>query len=59
MEPALSRREAVVFGASAGGIVALPVALRHSEAVGRFQSSSRGQFRELSGGEDWQRPVYR
>lgn len=55
---ALDLRKATVFGASAGGIVALQLALRHPEQVERALIFEPGYFRHAPGGEKIQQRAY-
>jgi len=55
---ALGLEDAVVFAASAGGIVGLRLALRHPEMVHRALIYEPGYFRHVPGGEEMQRRVY-
>jgi pimeloyl-ACP methyl ester carboxylesterase len=54
---ALGLRDAVVFGGSSAGIVALRMALRHSAIVRRALVFEPGLFRLVPGGEAMQGPV--
>lgn len=55
---ALDLTNATVFGASAGGIVALQLALRHPDVVERALIFEPGYFRHAPGGEEMQQRVY-
>lgn len=55
---ALGLENVVVFGASAGGIVALQLALRHPKMVHRALIYEPGYFRHVPSGEEMQRRVY-
>lgn len=54
---ALGLDDVLVFGASAGGIVALQLALSHPERIRRALVYEPGYFRQVPGGEDLQRPA--
>ncbi len=54
---ALGLDDVLVFGGSSGGIPALQLALRHPELIRRALVFEPGYFRQVSGGEDIQRPV--
>jgi pimeloyl-ACP methyl ester carboxylesterase len=54
---ALGLEQALVFGASSGGIPALQLALRHPQLIRQALVFEPGYFRQVSGGEDLQLPV--
>ena len=54
---ALGVDDVLVFGASSGGIPALQLALRHPELIRRALVYEPGYFRQVPGGEEFQRPV--
>jgi pimeloyl-ACP methyl ester carboxylesterase len=54
---ALGLDDVVVFGASSGGIPALQLALRHPELIRRALIYEPGYFRQVPGGEEFQRPA--
>lgn len=49
--------DVLVFGASSGGIPALQLALRHPELIRRALVYEPGYFRQVPGGEEFQRPA--
>ena len=49
--------DGLVFGASSGGIPALQLALRHPELIRRALVYEPGYFRQVPGGEEFQRPA--
>ena len=49
--------DVLVFGASSGGIPALQLALRHPELIRRALAYEPGYFRQVPGGEEFQRPA--
>ena len=54
---ALGVDDVLVFGASSGGIPALQLALRHPELIRRALVYEPGYFRQVPGGEEFQRPA--
>lgn len=54
---ALGLGDVLVFGGSAGGIVALQLALRHPKLIRRALVYEPGYFRQVPGGGDVQRPA--
>ena len=49
--------DVLVFGGSSGGIPALQLALRHPELIRRALVYEPGYFRQVPGGEEFQRPA--
>jgi pimeloyl-ACP methyl ester carboxylesterase len=54
---ALDVDDVLVFGASSGGIPALQLALRHPQLIRRALVYEPGYFRQVPGGEEFQRPA--
>ena len=54
---ALGVDDVLVFGGSSGGIPALQLALRHPELIRRALVYEPGYFRQVPGGEEFQRPA--
>ena len=54
---ALGLRDVLVFGGSAGGIVALQLALRHPGLIRRCLAFEPGYFRQVPGGEAFAQPA--
>lgn len=54
---ALDVNDVLVFGASSGGIPALQLALRHPQLIRRALVYEPGYFRQVPGGEEFQRPA--
>jgi pimeloyl-ACP methyl ester carboxylesterase len=54
---ALGVDDVLVFGASSGGIPALQLALRHPDLIRRALVYEPGYFRQVPGGEEFQRPA--
>jgi pimeloyl-ACP methyl ester carboxylesterase len=54
---ALGVADVLVFGASSGGIPALQLALRHPDLIRRALVYEPGYFRQVPGGEEFQRPA--